>query len=255
MKFMELGEPENPVVILLHGGGLSWWSVEEPARLLQGRYRVVMPIIDGHGEEGETEFSGVEDSAEKLLRFIDRSCGGRVFALCGLSLGAQIAAEVLAARPEIAEYAVLESALMRTGHARGKRRPEWLVRFFYGLTRRRCFAKLRAKSLSIPDSLFEPYFRDTRRITLRSFGNLLESSGNYRPPASLQNTKAKVLILAGSRESAEIKLSAGFLKKRIPKSRLVIAQNRRRGELSIAQSGEYTQLLERWFSEPAEKFF
>lgn len=248
MKFMELGGPEHPAVILLHGGGLSWWSVEETARLLQKRYYVVMPVIDGHGEDGENTFISIEDSAEKLIRFADRRTGGHVFALCGLSLGAQIAAQAISDRTDLAEYAVLESALVQPGYGQGRRIPSSLLRLSHGLLRRRWFAKLQARAESLPEGLFEPYFRDTGRISLRSLENILKGSGNFRIPASLRNTKAKTLILAGSRESAEMKLSAGLLKKIIPESRLVIARGMRHGELSISHSAEYVRLLEQFFS-------
>jgi hypothetical protein len=61
-------------------------------------------------------------------------------------------------------------------------------------------------------------------------------------------TKAKVLILVGSRESAERKLSAGLLKKVVPGSRLVVAQGMRHGEFSIKYPASYVRTLEQWFS-------
>ncbi|MVB10915.1 Alpha/beta hydrolase family protein [Caprobacter fermentans] len=253
MKFKELGQPEHPVVILLHGGGLSWWSVEGAARLLTDEYRVVMPIIDGHGEDGGMDFLSIRDSAEKLIRFIDRACGGRVFALCGLSLGGQIAAEALAERRDIADFAVLESVLVQPGHDRGGTVPEPLIRLSYGLIRFRFFAKLQAKALSLPDELFEPYFRDTQELTLNSLIHILKSNGDFHLPISLKDTGARVLILVGSGESAEMKLSAGLLKKAIPGSRLIISKGMRHGELSIAHCGEYVRLLRQWFSEPPDE--
>lgn len=248
MKFMELGKTENPAVILLHGGGLSWWSVEEQARLLQRKYRVVMPIIDGHGEDAGTDFTGIGDSAEKLLGFIDRGCGGRVFALCGLSLGAQIAAAVLAARPEIAEYAVLESILVQPGHTQRQSIPEVLIRCSHGLIQYRWFSKLQARAEFLPAKLFEPYFRDARIISEKSLARILNSNGDFHIPTGLGQTKAKVLILVGSGEKAEMKLSAGLLKKAIPESRLVVARGMRHGEFSIKHPESYVRVLEQWFS-------
>lgn len=248
MKFMEFGKPENPVVILLHGGGLSWWSVEEQARLLQSEYRVVMPIIDGHGEDADTDFVSIRDSAGKLLSFIDQNCGGHVFALCGLSLGAQIAAEALAARPEIADFAALESVLVQPGHDRGRSIPEPFLRLSHSLLRFRPFAALQAKALSLPKELFEPYFRDSQKLSLNTLIHLLNSNGDFRIPVSLRDTKAKVLILAGSGESVEMKLSAGLLKKEVRGSRLVFAQGMRHGEFSIKHPEAYVRVLKQWFS-------
>ena len=247
MKFRELGKAENPAVILLHGEGLSWWSAEKAGRLLQNQYHIILPILDGHGEEGETAFIGIADSAEKLIRFVDRRFGGHVFAVCGLSLGGQIAARVIAERPDFAEYAVLESVLVQPGYGQNYRISKLPVRLFLFLMHVRPFAKLQARFHSIPKEQFEPFYRDFRKISLISFQKILGDSRSFRLPVNLGNTKAKVLILAGSGESAERKLSAGLLKKAIPGSRLTIVRGMRRG-VSIAHSKEYVHLLEPWFS-------
>lgn len=249
MKFKELGSPENPIVILLHGEGLSWWSTESAARRLMGKYRVIMPILDGHGEDAETEFVSIEDSAEKLIHFIDHSCDGRIFALCGFSLSAQIAAQVLTQRPEIAEYAVLESALVRPGHTRALEIPKALIRLSLRLICLRPIARLMAKKGSLPNELFPQYYRDLPKISLTSTVHMIGSYRNFHVPISLKDTCAKVLILVGSGESAERKLSAGLLKKAVPNSRLIIVRGMRHGELSIAHSDEYVRLLKEWFAQ------
>ena len=48
MKYVEYGTRNPETVILLHGGGLSWWNYREAARLLQEDYHVIAPILDGH---------------------------------------------------------------------------------------------------------------------------------------------------------------------------------------------------------------
>ncbi|MFU0832005.1 MAG: Alpha/beta hydrolase [Oscillospiraceae bacterium] len=248
MKFKELGKPENPVVILLHGEGLSWWSTESAARLLMTKYRVIMPILDGHGEDAETEFDSIENSAEKLIHFVDRSCGGRIFALCGFSLGAQIAAQVLAERSDIAEYAVLESALVQPGHSRAREIPKTLIRVFLHFMRLHWFSDLQAKMKSVPRELLEQYYRDVQKISMPSLIHILNSRRNFHIPVTLKDTRAKVLVLVGSRETIEMKFSCGLLKKAIPNSRMVVARGMRHGELSISHSQEYVRLLEEWFS-------
>jgi pimeloyl-ACP methyl ester carboxylesterase len=50
MIFEKFGDKNMPVIILLHGGGLSWWSWKYQIEAFQKYYYVVTPIIDGHGE-------------------------------------------------------------------------------------------------------------------------------------------------------------------------------------------------------------
>ena len=79
--------------VLLHGGGLSWWNFRAVANLLAANgYRVVLPVLDGHAGS-DRPFTSIEDNASELVALIDRELGGRVDALGGVSLGAQVALE------------------------------------------------------------------------------------------------------------------------------------------------------------------
>jgi hypothetical protein len=48
MNVIEYGKQNSDIIMLLHGGGLSWWNYRAEAELLSGRYPVVLPILDGH---------------------------------------------------------------------------------------------------------------------------------------------------------------------------------------------------------------
>ena len=43
MNYVEYGKENSDVIILLHGGGLSWWNYKEVAERLQTDYHVVLP--------------------------------------------------------------------------------------------------------------------------------------------------------------------------------------------------------------------
>ncbi len=246
MKFMEFGDPGTPVVFLLHGGGLSWWSCRDAVRGLQSRYFVVTPVLDGHGEDGGTEFVSIEDSAQKLIRRIDERYGGHIFALCGLSLGAQITAEALAQRPDLAEYAVIESALVcPLGFSRLS---ESAVKLTYGLIKKRWFAKLQAKSFILPEDMFEDYFEDSKKITLPSLLNVTRSNAAYTVKPTLRNTTAKVLVAAGLKEPSVMIKSAEMLHEAIPGSQLYLMPGLRHGELSVGHGADYAELLIRFFT-------
>ena len=60
MKIIEYGKQNREVIILLHGGGLSWWNFRQEAELLCDRYHVVLPVLDGHAESDEA-FVSIED--------------------------------------------------------------------------------------------------------------------------------------------------------------------------------------------------
>ncbi|QTD41941.1 alpha/beta fold hydrolase [Sporosarcina sp. Te-1] len=246
MKFTVTGNPELETIILLHGGGLSDWSLHRQVDYLAKNYYVVAPIIDGHGEDGETTFKSIEDSANQLIDFIDTHRNGRVFAICGLSLGAQIVMEVLSKRRGITQHAVIESGLAIP--------IETLTKFSmltqkmtYRWIQQKWFAKMQAKTLNIADHLFDKYFEDSQKISKQSLLNITYSNGNFQLSKRVQETEANVLIIVGSKEIKLMKESAHLLKKTIPHSTLYIAEGMNHGELSLVHTEEYLALIEAFF--------
>ncbi len=70
MIFKEFGNKNMPVIILIHGGGLSWWSWKAQIEVLEKNYYVVTPIIDGHGDDYDTEFVSIKKSAEEIIKYV-----------------------------------------------------------------------------------------------------------------------------------------------------------------------------------------
>ena len=50
MQYVEYGAHNLQTIILLHGGGLSWWNYRDVEQLLSDRFHVVLPILDGHAD-------------------------------------------------------------------------------------------------------------------------------------------------------------------------------------------------------------
>lgn len=243
MKFKTFGKKDKPVVVLVHGGGLSWWSLRGIVSLLENDFSVVTPIIDGHGEAGETTFLSIEDSASKLIRYIDEECAGSVHTICGLSIGGQIVAEVLSQRKGIAKYAVLESTLVfPIPGTRLLAVPTYSMA--YGWLKNRRFSKLQAKSLFVGNDLFEEYFQDSLKISKQSLINVTLSNGEYSIKAGLKDTTAKVLVIVGEKELGIMKKSANALHTTIPESELQIIPKSGHGEISLNRPQEYASLLQ-----------
>ena len=147
MNTVEFGKENSQVILLLHGGGLSWWNYREVASLLSVRYHVVIPLLDGHAGSC-CAFTSIEDAAEKLKKFIEVNYGGKVLAVGGLSLGGQILTQLLSIAPDICQYAVIESALvipMKLTHLL----VDPLVSMSYGLIQKRWFSKIQFQQLHI----------------------------------------------------------------------------------------------------------
>lgn len=248
LKVIEYGKENAPVVMLLHGGGLSWWNYREEALLLAETYHVVLPVLDGHADSA-APFTTIEENARRLIRYIDEDLGGAVLAIGGLSLGGQILVEMLSQRDGICQYAVIESALtlpMALTHA-------LIAPTFgmcYGLVKKRWFSKLQFKTLKIRQDLFEDYYRDTCKMEKQSLIRVLQSNSSYRLKPGLANTTAKALILVGAREQKKMRRSAEMLHGIVRDSQLKILDHLGHGECSLNHPGDYVKLLEGLISAP-----
>lgn len=245
--FKQFGNSKLPVIILLHGGGLSWWSWEKEIELLQNKFCIVTPIIDGHGEDYDTTFISIEDSANNVINYIKTHHSGKVFAICGLSIGAQIVVEILSKENDITANAVIESALVcPMKFTTALTVPIYNV--FYPLIKKRWYAKLQAKTLNVPDELFENYFQDSSPMTKETLINITKSNGLYSLSPSIQNTNANILILVGEKEISIMKKSAKLLHSTLYNSSLTILPKSGHGEISLLHPNEYVSLINNFFS-------
>ena len=220
MRVLEFGQQNTNVILLLHGGGLSWWNYREVAQKLAEQYHVVIPVLDGHGDS-DAPFTTIEDNAARLISYIDDHFDGQVLAIGGLSLGGQVAVEMLSQRKDICQYALIESTLVKpmkvTAALIGP-----TFGMSYGLIKQKWFAKLQAAYLGIPKVLFDDYYRDTCKIRKADMIAFLKANSVYTIKPSLSETKAKVKIVAGSREQRKIRDSAKLLHSAIPGSQMEI---------------------------------
>jgi len=247
MLFKEFGNKDKQVIILIHGGGLSWWSWKPQIEALKKDFYIITPIIDGHGEAFDTTFVSIKESANHIIEYIKGNCSGKVFAICGLSIGAQILVDILSKEYDITENAVIESALVYPI----KMTITLTVPIYnmcFGLIKKRWFSKLQAKALNIPEELFETYYEESSRMTKETLINFTISNGNYPMPKTLCYTKAKTLILVGEKELSVMKRSARLLHETINSSVLKAIEKSGHGEISLMYPDKYLKLLQQFFT-------
>ena len=241
MNYAEYGIQHPNTIILLHGGGLSWWNYRDVAQLLSDRFHVVLPILDGHADS-DAPFTSIDDNAARIIAYIDQHFGGNVLAIGGLSLGGQIAVEMLTQRPDICRFALLESTLVKPS----KLTYALIGPTFgmsYGLIKQKWFAKMQAAYLGIPKKLFNDYFRDTCKINKEDMIAFLQSNSAYSIKPALRDSQAKVHIVFGSKEQASIHTSGKLLNRMIPDSTSDVLPGYRHGDLSLNHPQAYAQKL------------
>ena len=241
MKFKEYGKQNREVIMLLHGGGLSWWNYREAAERLRKEYHVILPILDGHAGS-DRPFTTIEENASEIISFIDEHFYGAVLLIGGLSLGGQILLEMLAQRKDICSYALIESAAVIPS----KLTNALIAPAFgcgYGLIRSRSFARLQFQSLHMKPELFEDYYRDTCQIRKQDMIAFLRANTSYALKDAFRESSAEIHVYVGEKETGEIRRSAEAICKARPSCRLHRINGSKHGDFSINHADQYADAI------------
>ncbi len=241
MKYQEYGSDQNDTILLLHGGGLSWWNYREVAEILHEEYHIVLPILDGHAGS-DRPFTTIEDNAKEIIAFIDEELSGSVMLIGGLSLGGQILLEMLSKRNNLCSYALVESAAVI---------PSKLTNMLigptfgcsYGLIKNRFFSKLQFQSLHIKPDLFEDYYRDTCQLKKQDMIAFLKANTYYALKDSIKESSARIHVYVGENENREILCSAESICRMCPSCKLYRMNGLRHGEFSINHADRYANAI------------
>lgn len=238
MIVKEYGKSNKDIIILLHGGGLSWWNYEEVSEILKSNYHVILPILDGHSGS-DRDFTSIENNANEIIEYIDNNYNGNVKLIGGLSLGAQILLDILSKRDNICEYAIIESALVCPMKMTNIL-IESSINMSYGLINKKWFSKLQFKSLKIKKELFDKYYIDSSNITKNNMISFLKANSNYHLK-NIKTNKSKSIVIVGSKERPIMIKSAKRIHDELINSELEILSGYYHGDLSINHPNEYAE--------------
>lgn len=249
MKFYTYGDSLNPIVMLIHGGGLSHKMFEEIAKLLQDRYYVVLPLLDGHQDEKYTPYENSKKESDKIVKYIKENHKGKLFLLGGASLGAQIALEVLSTLSIKVEYSILESGIyFKKPFTRKIVCNKFMTRLMMKMLNSNLIIKMSFKQYKLSNVLLDEFINSSRSLSYESNINIYKTYFNYTCSESLKECETKVVFVFGSKEKGMIKKDGKKVVKCVKNSFLKEVKGYSHCELSINHPNEYIKLID-WLIE------
>ncbi len=206
LYYEEHGASKTPLIVFLHGGGVSGWMWEQ---LLQyfSEYHCIVPDLPEQGRSKSGEKFSIRSSAEKVIKLVEDKGKGKQVILIGFSLGAQIVIQALSMKPELINYAMINSALTEPMPVVRKiLRP--LIKLSYPLIKWKPFSKLQAKALYIQESDFERYYNESCRIHDETLIRILNENMSFKIPAEFKHASSNILVTVGEKENRLMKKSA-----------------------------------------------
>ena len=250
MKFHEFGDKNFLHILLIHGGGNSWWNYLRQARMLSDEYHVILPTLDGHGEEYQRDYISTEYSAQIIMDYIKDNCGGKLFALGGVSLGGQIAMELLSLDDNIAQKAMIDGSIC-IPQPRLAKICIIIVKLFGKLMFSKSVSKMQLNlmkkiypKMAYPKEIENYYMEDMPRLPMKTLVTMYRTyMAKYRLTDSIAKSKAQVLYIYGEKEMDCVKQSAKLFQKMHPDCTLYESKGYNHGYLSTYLPLEWMELI------------
>jgi len=205
-------------VVFLHGAGMGGWMWRPQIAALR-QFRCLAPDLPNHGTNISLPWRSIRDSAQWVAEFIRQEAGGRAD-IVGLSLGAVVGYELLAAFPDSVDRMVLSGG-MGLGKP-GRTMVGRLTRATMGLASSRLLVRATAAAMRIPAEDRALAVRDMTRIAPAVLSDMVDQVMAYHVDDSLRLRPHRVLAMAGRFEAPSIKHTVRHLAELMPNAKVVI---------------------------------
>ncbi|TCZ78313.1 alpha/beta hydrolase [Paenibacillus albiflavus] len=243
LHYQEYGDKNADLMVFLHGGGVSGWMWDKQIQYFTNFHCVVPDLPEQGQSNDEVDFS-IKNSADQLIELIQEKATGKKVIVIGFSLGAQVTIQLMSMKPDLIDFAIINSALVRPITSIKK----WIrpsIRLTSPLMQNRLFAKLQAKTLYVNGEYFEKYYKESSQMKSDTLIRILEENMSFEIPKDFQKANGKILVTVGEREKAVMKKSAKDIVASNSNCSGVIIPQIGHG-ISMAKPDFFNQMIETW---------
>lgn len=245
MNYKEYCVENSPLMVFLHGGGVSGWMWDEQVKYFTTTYHCLVPDLPGHGKSKHDSFS-IEDSAERLIQLIKEKKNNKPIIVIGFSLGAQVLVKMLSIQPHFIDYAIINSALTKPMPYSAKLTMP-LFKLSFPLVKWRSFAKLQAKVLYIKENQLDLYYQDSSETSLHTFIQVMQENMSFSIPNDFYKADGNILVTVGEKEKKIMRKSASELTHANPNATGIVIPKIGHG-ISLADPTFFNDLIDDWIT-------
>lgn len=247
LQFQEYGDSTAPLMLFLHGGGVSGYMWDKQIQYFTPDYHCIVPSLPEHGANNDEIVFSIKTAAFEFINLIEEKANGKKVILIGFSLGSQIIIQMLSMKPHLIDYAIINSALVRPiPYAFMWTKP--MVSFSFPLIKYRWFAKLQAKTLYLSEEHFHQYYEESKQMKLNTLVRVLVENMTFTIPAAYPSASGKILITVGEKENKMMKQSAKDLIESHLNSTGVLIPKIGHGA-PMAKPDLFNRMVERWVND------
>lgn len=244
--YKQHGDPAAPLLLFLHGGGVSGWMWDKQVDYFSRHYHCIVPDLPGHGVSYQDSSFSMQATSEQLIALIEKMSCNKTVTVVGFSLGAQLLVHMLSSAPDLIDYAMINSALVMPVPLTVPLIAP-LITLSYPLIKLRAFARLQARTLYIGDDDFEQYYKESCQMKRNILIEVLQQNMSFHLPDGFADARANLLITVGKRERAIMKKSAAQLHQHHANSKLIIFNDAGHG-VSLQNPALFNETIAHWLN-------
>lgn len=198
------GDTDKPLLVLLHGGGVSSWMWDDQVKYFNN-YKCLVPDLPGHGKSNDGYNFSIRDTAKQISTIIEEHKAGQQVTVIGFSLGAQVLISMLSEINNLIDKAVIISASIKPLPL--PRITAKIATWMLPLARIKAFSRIQAKYMYLNDRYFNDYYQETKCISKETFFKVMYENMSFSLPKGFESTHSRILVLIGKKENSIIKRS------------------------------------------------
>src|SRR5690625_3425749 len=114
LLYKEYGDTSAPLIVFLHGGGVSSWMWEKQINYFEHDYHCVTIDLPKHGKNESSGEVSIKESANHCVDLIEKIANDRKIVVVGFSLGSQVLMQMMSIHPRLIDYGIINSVAVRT---------------------------------------------------------------------------------------------------------------------------------------------
>lgn len=243
MHYKEFGHENSTLMVFIHGGGVSGWMWDKQIEYFCSKFHCIVPDMPEHGRSKNGPQFTINDASEEVNELIEEKGKGKRVIAIGFSLGAQVLIAMLSKKPNLIDFAMINSALVTSvPYANALIKPMMIA---FPLVRNKAFSKIQAKSMYIDSDYQDTYFQESCQITKDAFVRILNENMSFKIPSCFGNASSKILVTVGEKERKIMKDSMKEIIESNPNCTGLIIPSIGHG-FSLANAKLFNTTLEKW---------
>lgn len=241
MNFTRFGNRNNKSILFIHGLASTADLCFNPLLPYLQDYYVIFCELDGHYGTNPKDLTSMDVTIDSIESYILNEMGGSVYALCGFSMGATIAVELIGRGNISTSRVLLDGAI--TAELALMARP-FTCAFIIGTSRiknKKPIPKFLLDKIMGKDNLsvIEMAYPQISKTTIK---NACKFIYHYKPPKNLTKFSNHVMFWRGSEEPIPEK-SEKILREYLPQMETEVFEGMGHGQFLHEHPQEYAEKL------------